>query len=180
MKDKQIFSIVLRYLILLIAAFGNLYVFYLIFTPLTLYCVYFLSKLFSSHVFLSQDFIIVGEKSFRIIEACVAGSAYYLLLILNLSTPDIKLSSRIKSILFSFIIFFILNVIRILILVFIFFISPETFTAVHKIFWYALSTIFLIAIWFFQVKIFKIKEIPIYSDVLYLKNKSILKKKIKI
>jgi len=50
------------------------------------------------------------------------------------------------------------------------------FDFTHKIFWYAGSTIFVIAIWFLEVKIFKIKGIPIYDDLKFLYKKSSINK----
>ncbi|MEK6879716.1 MAG: pacearchaeosortase, partial [Nanoarchaeota archaeon] len=115
------------------------------------------------------------KYGFKFIEACVAGSAYYLLLILNLSTPKIQLKTRIKAIFFSFAAFFIINLIRVIILVLVFFTSPDSFVLTHKLFWYALSTLFVVLIWIAETKIFQIKAIPIYSDIVSLKKISILK-----
>jgi hypothetical protein len=42
------------------------------------------------------------------------------------------------------------------------------FDITHRIFWYALSTIFVAAIWFLEVYKFGIKEIPLYSDIKFL------------
>jgi hypothetical protein len=39
------------------------------------------------------------------------------------------------------------------------------FDSVHLIFWYFISILFIIIIWFTLVKKFNIKEIPILSDV---------------
>ena len=53
------------------------------------------------------------------------------------------------------------------------------FDFTHLLFWYLLSTIFVVAIWFLIVKIYKIKEIPIYSDVMLIYSEIKNKKKIK-
>ena len=37
-----------------------------------------------------------------------------------------------------------------------------------EVLWYLGSTLFVIGIWFIEVKLFKIKEIPIYSDIKFL------------
>ena len=172
MKNKEVLSLILRYLILLASGLGNLYIFYLVLTPLTVYSVYFILNLFFDSFLLSRDLIFINGTSFRLINACIAGSAYYLLLVLNLSTPKIQIKTRIKSILFSFAAFFVINIIRILILILILFISPQTFILTHKVFWYFLSTIFLVFIWIAEIKIFKIKEIPFYSDIIFLKHQN--------
>ena len=161
MKYLEIF---LRYFILLLVAFPNLFLFYLIFTPLTIYSSYFILKIFYD-VYLNGNEIIFSDLVIRIIDACVAGSAYYLLLILNLSTPSIKFRQRIKMIFFSFLIFFIFNIIRILFLSNLLIFNSELFDFTHYLFWFFLSTLFVVLIWFYQVKIYKIKEIPFYSDI---------------
>jgi len=160
-------SILARYLILLAIAIPNLYLFYLIFTFLTLYPVYFLLKLFYS-TSLSGNTIIVGNFSIELINACIAGSAYYLLLVLNLTTPSIKLKKRVKLIVLSFFAFLILNIIRIFFLSLLLFSGSNFFEITHQIFWYIISTIFVVVIWFAGIKIFKIREVPIYSDVKHL------------
>jgi len=165
---KQLTDIFVRYLILILIALPNLYIFYLIFKPLTLYPVYFLLSLFFE-CSLSGHTISVGCLPIEIIDACVAGAAYYLLLILNLSTANIKLSKRIKMILLSFASFLVLNIIRIIYLSLLFISNSPWFDFVHKTFWYLLSIAFVIGIWFAEVKIFKIKEIPFYTDVLFIK-----------
>ena len=166
----KIKEMMLRYVILLLLAFSNLYLFYLVFTPLTLYPVFFLINLFFD-AFLYSNIITFNGISIEIIGACVAGSAYYLLLILNLSTPEIKPSKRIKMIALSFLIFLLLNILRIFFLSFLVLNNNFYFDLIHQFFWYFLSTIFVVLIWFGEVKLFKIKNIPIYTDIKFLLNK---------
>lgn len=51
------------------------------------------------------------------------------------------------------------------------------FDFTHKIFWFLGSTLFVVIIWFLEVKIFKIKDIPIYTDLKFLYKDSLLKNK---
>lgn len=164
---KRVGDIVVRYLILLLVAIPNLYIFYLIFTPLTLYPVYWLLGLFYE-ASLSGNSILFQNFNIELVEACIAGSAYYFLLILNLSTPKIKVKKRIKLMAYSFLTFLILNILRIFFLSLLLFSESNYFDVTHKIFWYSISTLFVVGIWFFQVKQYKIKEIPIYSDLKYI------------
>ena len=164
---KKIWNLLLRYLIIILIALPNLYLFYLIFTPITLYPVYFLLNIFFN-VSINQNIIQFSGSTIELIPACIAGAAYYLLIILNLSTPNLKLGKRIKLILSSFLIFLILNILRIFFLSLLFNSGSNYFDITHKIFWYALSTVFVVGIWFFQVKYYKIKQIPFYSDLKYL------------
>jgi exosortase/archaeosortase family protein len=105
-----------------------------------------------------------------IIPACIAASAYYLLLILNLTTP-MSLKKRFKVIIFTFSIFLTFNILRIFLFAKIFVSSHyELFNLAHTAFWYFGSTILIVLIWFGSVTIFKIRDIPIYTDVKYLLN----------
>ena len=162
--DKQIVFTFIRYLTLLILALFNLKIIYLIATPLTIYPVFFALKLFYSPVSLIGSTIIFGNTAISIISACVAGSAYYLLLLLNISIP-MKPKLRLKSLSFMILIFLILNVLRTIIFSLLFASGFEYFDITHRFVWYFGSTILIIGIWFFSVFLFNIKEIPVYSDI---------------
>lgn len=176
---NKLYDLIIRYVVLLVVAVPNLFLFYWIFSPLTVYPSYFLFNLFFD-TYLSGNNILFSNVSFSIIGACIAGSAYYLLLILNLSIPNVSLKERIKRILFAFSIFLAVNILRIFFLGVLYLQGAEFFDITHKIFWYGLSTLFIVGIWIFEVKIFKIKEIPVYSDFVFLYKKSSLHKKSKI
>jgi len=175
-KNMQgIFSIFIRYVLLVIVAYPSFWLFYFIFTPLTVYPVYFLLNIFFDSS-LMNNVILVGECPMEIIRACIAGSAYYLLLIFNLSIPNIKFPKRIKMILLAFASFLIINILRIFLLSIIYLEKSSWFDITHKLFWYLGSIVFVIGIWFAEVKLFKIKEIPLYSDIKFLYKKTNLKK----
>ncbi|MEK6897842.1 MAG: pacearchaeosortase [Nanoarchaeota archaeon] len=176
MKNKNKFlGIFLRYAILVLAAIPNLWIFYFIFTPLTVYPVFFLIKIFFDAFLMDNIIVVNNEVPIEIIKACIAGSAYYLLLILNLSTPNMKFKKRINLILISFALLLTINVFRILALSVIFLEGFSWFILTHKFFWYFMSTIFVAGIWFAEVKYFKIKDYPLYSDLKFLYNKSLIK-----
>ena len=166
LKNKT-YSILLRYLILLILMTFSLSLIYKIFTPLTInVTVNLLKSLYQIAV--NDTLIIIDSRTFiQIIPACVAGSAYLLLLILNLTIP-MNLKKRIYSILLSFLILFTLNILRIFLLAILYHNNVPYVDFTHKLFWYVLSTVFVIFIWFLIVKIFSIKEIPVYTDFEYL------------
>jgi len=166
MKKKS-FNILFRYLILLVLTAFSLPIIYKIFTPLTIdTTVSLLRTLYE--VTTNNTILIIESRTFiQIIPACVAGSAYLLLLILNLTLP-MKFEKRIYSIFLSFLILFILNILRIFLLSILYHNQTPYVDFTHKLFWYGLSTVFVILIWFFIVKIFRIKEIPVYTDFKYL------------
>ncbi len=162
MKREEAISLAVRYGILIILGFGIESI-YFIFRPLTVYPVYFILDLVYG-ANLVENGMVVNGIFVEVIDACVAGSAYYLLLILNLTTP-MKIGLRMKNIVFLVGSFLVINVIRIIFMVFLFFSGYEYFNLAHKAFWYIGSTIMLVGIWFIGVRIFGIKNIPIYSDL---------------
>ena len=176
-KDsKQFSSILFRYLLLILIAIPGLDLFYFFFLPLTKYPVLYFLNLFYNAV-MAGDVIFVGQKAIEVVGACVAGSAYYFLLILNLSTPKIKIGNRLKMIAFAFLTFLIINLIRIFILSLMYLNDSPIFDVSHKVFWYMGSTIVVVLIWFVEVKTFGVEKIPFYSDLKELYKKSSLKKR---
>jgi exosortase/archaeosortase family protein len=172
------FTLGLRYLILLGLMF-SLSLIYRIFTPLTAYPSRFILDLFFSSVSLSNAVInsisspvlIINLKTFvQLIPACIAGSAYLLLLILNLTVP-MNIKKRVYSIGFSVLLLLILNILRIVIFSSLYYNSTISFNIMHKFVWYFLSTIFVVVIWILTARIFKIKQIPVYSDIKLLLRK---------
>ncbi len=159
-----VYSIILRYGVLLITAIPNFWIFYLIFTPLTIYPVYFvLSLIFQAS--LSGDLIVINGASIKVIDACIAGSAYYLLLIFNLSVPNVKFVKRLKMIAFAFSSFLLVNVLRIITLSIIVLTKPNIFDISHKLTWYIGSIVIVVLIWFIEVRKFEIMDIPFYTDI---------------
>ncbi len=173
---KQFISLIIRYAILVIVAIPNLWLFYFIFTPLTIYPVYFLLNLFFDAYLITTTILINDLFPIELIPACIAGSAYFLLLILNLATPNINTKKRLSMIAFSFLALLILNILRIFLLSLVFISQSVLFDIAHKFFWYIVSIVFVVAIWFIEIRIFKIKQIPFYSDIKFLFKNSILKK----
>ncbi|MFH1422834.1 MAG: pacearchaeosortase [Planctomycetota bacterium] len=169
-------DVLLRYLIILLIAIPNLWIFYAILTPLTIYATYFLFNIFFSDVSLVTNTIKLGCFPIEIINSCVAGSAYYLLLLLNFSTKDIKWKKRLTILSLAFASLFIMNIIRIFALSIMAYHGNPLFDVSHQIFWYFLSTFFVVVIWFTEVKYFKIKSIPFYTDLKFIYKKSLFNK----
>lgn len=161
-KKINFISIFFRYIILVLLAFKSLYLFYFIFFYLTAYPLLLLLSPFYS-VSIYGNILVVESVGIELVNACIAGSAYYLLLILNLTTP-MKTKKRVNAIVFSFLSLLIINIIRIFVFTILFLNNFSLFDVAHKIFWNALSTVFVVGIWFLTAKLFKIHEIPVYSD----------------
>jgi len=168
-ENKSYYLIFLRYLIILLFGLGNLFLFYKLFTPLTIYPVYYILKLFyivgiqGTSIYIGATGFVNSTHILEIIPACVAGSAYYLLFILNMAT-EMSARKRIYSLIYSFAVLLALNIVRIVIIAVLFVNDSAYFDITHKIFWYSLSIVFVVLIWFSEVKFFKKKNIPVYSD----------------
>ena len=164
MNKKEVSNLLTRYLVLILLAIPNPFLFSYLFTPLTVYPVYFILKIFYNAVLLEGNVIFFKGYYANIIPACIAGAAYYLLLIFNLTTP-MKASKRIKSISYLFISFLFINIIRIILFASLFSIGYKYFSLTHTLTWYMGSTFLVLLIWFSNILIFIIREIPIYSDM---------------
>lgn len=167
MKISSVILTFLRYIFLVVIAFPNISLFYLIFTPLTIYPTLGLLSLFFSGISLADNFLVFGDYAVQIVPACVAGSAYYLLLILNMATP-MKVKTRVYSLVFLIFSFLLLNILRLSAFSSLLFSGCGDLGLVHKAIWYFGSTIFVVLLWFLNVYLFKIKAIPAYTDIKYL------------
>ncbi|MBX4196845.1 pacearchaeosortase [Candidatus Pacearchaeota archaeon] len=163
MKDKEMIYLLTRYMTLVLLALFNLAVIYAVFSPITLHLVTL--GLPSAILIKGTATIFVQGIYIELIPACIAGAAYYLLFVLNLSTP-MKSRKRFYSLLFIILSFLFLNVLRIIIFTHLARQGSQYFDTAHELFWYFGSTILLILIWFANVFLFRIREIPIYTDVM--------------
>ena len=172
MNDKRrVKDVLTRYVLILAAAIPDLFIFYLIFEPLTIYPVYWILGIFAD-VSVNGNVLLTNGVPVKFIKACIAGSAYYFLFFLNLSTPEIKTRKRIKILLLSFLTLLAFNVARIIVLMWFYFREFAFFDVTHWFLWHFTGTLLVVGMWFFQVRYFKIKEIPVYSDVKFLIGKT--------
>lgn len=169
--SQKLFWLFLRYIILVVIAIPGFDLFYYLFMPVTVYPVAGILASFYN-VILNGNIIYVGELTIEIIGACVAGAAYYFLLILNLATPNIHIKKRIEIIILSFGIFLGINILRIVALGFIYLEFNPIYEFTHQLFWYLGSTVFVVGIWFLMVRLFNIRKIPFITDLKYLYSQS--------
>ena len=162
--DKTHVSIIWRYCSLLILGFLFFYtpIISNILLVLTIYPANLLVNIFYP-AFVYSSFIVVSLIAIEIIPACLAVSAYFLLLSLNILTPMAR-KKRILTLIFSGIALLVFNILRIVVLILLRVNNSVYFESIHKFIWYFLSTVFVIAIWFISAYLFKIKNIPFYSD----------------
>jgi hypothetical protein len=163
---KEIYGLFARYLAILFLGSFNLSLFYFIFTPLTMYCLYFILSFFGDTIIFSNA-ILFNSYYLEFVDACIAGAAYYLLFILVFSIPKLSASRRIKMLLFCSLSFLIINLLRIFLMITL--LGSSFFDKVHLFLWYFLSVGIVVFIWFTATKLFKIKSIPFYSDFLIIK-----------
>ena len=162
---KKGYDLILRIIIAFLIPYSLLRI---IITPITLYISYFILKIFTETT-LTLPFLIINQIPIEFIPACAAISAYYLLMLLVLLTKDIKLLTRIKMFFLGSLMILIINTIRIIALSLILvYYGNNLFESVHMFFWGLIGSLFVALIWIFLVKRYKIKTIPIYSDLKYL------------
>lgn len=140
--------------------------------PLTIYG----SKLilfFYSPILRGNTLAISGIQ-FEFVEACVASLAYFLLWVLVWWTREIQLKIRLKIVFLGFLLIYIANLLRILVLTIIAVsYSFNLFTKLHLLVWNILSGIFVAVIWIILTRKYRIKSIPIYDDIKHFLKKSI-------
>lgn len=178
MNSKAAFlsGLFLRYVLIIIAGFLGIELLYTVFTPVVVYPTFLILKLFYSGITLEGSKFLLNGYTISIISACISGSAYYLILILNLATP-MPVRTRTKSLIFTLLSFSVLNIIRLSIFSVLFFTGYEYFDIAHKAVWYFGSTVLVVALWFLNVYIFKIKSIPAYTDFKSLSGNVIKRRK---
>jgi len=165
MNIRDTIGMFVRYLLLALIPLGSMAILYIIFTPLTVSPVYWLlKKIYADTVLLGTTTLYFQDNYANIVEACVAGAAYYLLLILNLTTP-MPLLKRLKSIIFILVVFLVFNILRIVIFARLLVTGADYFDTAHQITWYFGSTVLVIIVWFVNVLLLDIRTIPIYTDV---------------
>ncbi len=163
MEKRNALYLFSRYAILFLLGINDLFLFYFIFTPLTFYTSLFFLNMFFGAVFYAPNVIFLKGYFANIVPACVAGAAYYFLLILNLTTP-MPPKKRFVSMMFTISLFFILNVTRIVVFGALLYKGYEYFDLTHKLTWYIGSTAMVVAIWFLNIALFRIRTIPILTD----------------
>lgn len=171
-KKRALFNLILRYILLLFLViliyffnfFDNLLLVFTIYPSSWLLGLFYSSAVYKSIIF-------VNSYAIELIPACIAVSAYVLLLILNL-TISMNIERRVKTLLFSFLCLLLFNISRIFIFSLLLVNNYAYFEELHAFFWYFLSIALVVIIWFLTANIFKIKGIPVYNDFKYLKNLS--------
>ena len=168
--EREVREILFRYLVGMAVAILVLFIplFYFIFRPPTIWPTIWILNIFYDLVSTNLSSITIGNITIKFIDACIAGSAYSLLFILNILTFGLTLKKRIFIFIFDAFLLLILNILRLLILIVLLISKPTIFDITHNIFWYGINTIYVIFIWVLTISIFKIRSIPFVSDVKFI------------
>ena len=87
-QNKYIGDLAVRYGLIVLLGLGSLSLYYFLLTPPTIFVLSFILGIFTDSFYVS-NIIFLREITIEIIPACVAGSAFYLLTILNLGVPNL-------------------------------------------------------------------------------------------
>ncbi len=160
----------LRLILALVIAFSYK-VLYLIIAPMTFYFSYLMLKPFY-HPEILEGAMRVDSTILNFVPACYALLAYLLLALLIVFTKDIGLVKGVKMFVLGSFIILVANLIRIFIIVFVLVEKGVNyFNTLHLVTWKIISTVFVVVLWILLCKEFKVKTIPVYSDLKALVSK---------
>jgi hypothetical protein len=115
-----------------------------------------------SNAILINDFVILLNG------ACIAGSAYLLLALLNLTTPGLRVLKRLGIFFLGAAALLLFNILRIFVFTILFVNGFVFYDLMHMLVWYVLSVLVVVIIWLYSIKKFRIIGIPLASDIMYL------------
>jgi len=141
-------------------------------TPLSAYLSYFPFLLLGASV--DGNILSFGSSKVEFVDACSALGAYILLGLLVLLTKDVSFWKGVKVFLLGCLMILIANIIRIdLMIIILENYGMNLFETLHMVIWKFVSVVYVALVWIFLVWKFKIKNIPLWSDLKYLYKNSI-------
>jgi len=141
-------------------------IFYIIFSWWTVRLSSVMFQLFHDSVAAVGNVFVVENQVIELIPACVAASAYLLLALLIVLTRGMSFKKGLTLFFVGSVLILVANVIRIEILVALLLKSDVNyFEQLHLFFWKVLASVYVAGVWIFLSKKFKVKEIPVYSDI---------------
>lgn len=164
-SSKEVIILVLRYIsAVILLLLGDLL--YKILQPLTFYTTYYIASLYADARLLSSTELIVGTQTLEFVPACAAILAYILLYILILFTRGISFKLGLRIALIGSIVIFVVNIFRIEMLMYVLLkYGKDYFQTLHLLVWKIFSSLFVALLWIFFVRRYKIKGIPVYTDL---------------
>jgi len=175
---KYVKELLVRVFIAIVLLVIPVNIFYFLFSKVTLWGSLPFLYILGYSIKVEGYTLFLDGKILDFIPACVATSAYYLLTLLVLLTKDIKLKTRFYLFLSGCFLIFLMNVVRIDILLYILVeFGKNWFERFHIFFWHFVSSVYVAAVWIFLTYKFKVKSIPVYSDLKFLFQQSIFGRK---
>ena len=145
--------------------------FYPLIGPLTLQVSYDILRSFTDAI-LQGGNIYVSGYTLTFIPACAAISAYTLLWILILLTREISLKTGLLMALYGSLLIFAANILRIELLIYALLgVGKNLFDTLHLFIWTVVSSVYVVGVWLFLTWRFKVKGIPLWSDIQYARKK---------
>ena len=163
--------------VLFIFLFNAKIMYYLFFIP-TIIFPYLILKIIGFNIMLdfSNSNLYLDNIILNFISACVASTAYHLLLILILLTKVLNIKKIVSMFLLGSLMILAINIIRVVVLSYTFInYGYEAFNSLHLLLWRGAASVIVFLIWIILIKIYKPKAIPVISDLIYLYN--LVKKK---
>ncbi len=141
---------------------------YAIIGPITLQISQGILNLFTETI-LRGNLLYVGGKTLEFIPSCAAISAYILLGILILLTRGINIKTRIVMALYGSVLILAANILRIEVLIYVLLQwGKNYFDTLHLFIWQIVSSMYVALVWVYLTWRFKVKGIPLYSDMRYV------------
>jgi exosortase/archaeosortase family protein len=161
---REVYDYLMRYGLVAILGALALEPLYWFLTPLTVQTVKILISTVTSVTLLGETTLYIKGEYISLVPACIAGAAYYLLLICACTIP-LTWKERGKVLGISWGLLFVFNVIRILGTTYLATTGNSLFTVTHAFFWYAGSTVMVILCWILTTTYCKIQTIPFVTDL---------------
>lgn len=140
----------------------------LFFTILTVKTVFYIVSIFSDAILIGSTMQVKGVN-FSFVQACIATEAYLLLSGMLLSLRSKRAAGSFIGVIAGWALFFILNIIRILGLLWIRVVfGADLFKSLDWLLWNLLSVVMVVAIWVVVKEALKIEGIPLVQDINYL------------
>ncbi|MEM4244929.1 MAG: pacearchaeosortase [Candidatus Nanoarchaeia archaeon] len=149
----------------------NTNLFQYLFEGLTIKTVYFFLKIANIEAVIGNYGIrhaidIYGEYTLNIVKYCVTASAYYLFTLLTILVYDVSILKRIKMLIFGYAAIFLMNIVRILILVITLIEKgTDSFATAHDILGTILAIFYVIIMWVMLSFAMGIKNMPVITDI---------------
>lgn len=144
-------------------------IFFIIFSWWTIQLSAVLISLLHGTTFLDGNLLYVQGKLIEFIPACIAAGAYLLLALLIVLTRGMTLKKGLYLFFFGSLLILVANVIRIEILVALLLKEGVNyFETLHLLIWKVVSSVYVAAVWIFLCWKFKVREIPVWSDLVAL------------